>query len=381
MGRALRLSGLLSVFVRSNPVVSDPRVDKEVQSLLSYGLNVIVLGWDRVGKYKHSEYSGHKQVFRFGVKAPYNSPILVFYYPLFWFWVLLKLLHYRPSVVHFCDLDSALPGILFRLLIPETKLIFDVFDTYTLLVEYRSKLAAKFIRIFERRVAALSDGFITVSENRLDFFEGVNLKVMRIVMNCPPVDGRTSGFVRKRQKNGVFKIIYAGTVASHRGLFEVAEAIRGLGGVEFLIAGRIVDKDIAEGLKGYANVRYVGELSFSQSLEFQRDADVIPLLYDYRQPINRVASPNKLYEAMMLGVPVITTLSGPLFKVPFGVQVEYGDVVGIRKAIAFLKECPEERAKLGLLGRFAYEREYNWSVMERRLFDLYDRVLSSGYAN
>lgn len=40
----------------------------------------------------------------------------------------------------------------------------------------------------------------------------------------------------------------------------------------------------------------------------ERSADVIPLLYDLSLPINKVASPNKLFEAMMFGVPIVTNL-------------------------------------------------------------------------
>lgn len=379
--RACSKTRCLLAFVRSNPVVSDPRVDKEVQSLLNYGYRVMVLGWDREGTFEHSESEGNKEVFRFGIKAPYNKPVLVFYYPLFWLWVLFKLLRYRPAVIHLCDLDSSLPGVLCKLLVHDTKIILDVFDTYTLLVEQKSKLLAKFIRPLERYVASISDAFITVSENRLGFFRGVNLKVTGIVMNCPPLSNEIPSSSHNEEKEGRFRIVYAGTVSPRRGLFEVAEAIKGLDNVEFLVAGRIVNNGMAKELRNYPNVRYVGQLSFSRSLELQKNADVIPLLYDCHEPINRVASPNKLFEAMMLGVPVITNLSSSLIKVPFSVQVEYDDIAGIRKAITFLKESPEERANLGLLGKLAYDHEYNWSIMERRLLEIYDKVLSPVYGN
>jgi glycosyltransferase involved in cell wall biosynthesis len=252
-----------------------------------------------------------------------------------------------------------------------------VFDTYTLFLESKSKLLANFVRPFERLMARLSDGFITVSENRLEFFRGVPLKVAGIVMNCPPLDEHPASSVSGSARDGCFRVVYAGTIAANRGLVEVAKAIDGLEDVEFLVAGRVVDKRVLAGLRFFSNVRYMGQVSFSTALKLQKDANVIPLLYNLSEPINRVASPNKLFEAMMLGVPVITNLSGSLVMAPStGVFVDYHDVAGIRKAISFLRECPGEGARMGLSGRVAFEREYNWSVMEKRLFEVYDRVLS-----
>jgi glycosyltransferase involved in cell wall biosynthesis len=372
------LNRCLSVFVRSNPVVSDPRVEKEVHSLRKRGYGVVVLGWDREGKFRGSTNAGDSQTLRFEVAAPYNRPVLVFYYPLFWLWTLMKLLRCQPAVIHVCDLDSAVPAVLCRFLRRRTRVVFDVFDTYTLLLESKSKLLANFVRPFERLMARLSDGFITVSENRLEFFKGVPLKVAGIVMNCPPLDEHpTSSVGNSPMREGCFRVVYAGTVAANRGLVEVAQAVKGLKGVEFLVAGRVVDKRVLAGLRGFSNVRYMGQVSFSDALKLQKDANVIPLLYNLSEPINRVASPNKLFEAMMLGVPVITNLSGSLVMASStGVFVDYHDVAGIRKAISFLRECPGEGARMGLSGRVAFEREYNWSVMEKRLFEVYDRVLS-----
>ncbi len=367
----------LIVFVRSNPVVSDPRVEKEVRSLTSYGFNVAVLAWDREGNFKYFESKASNYcIFRFHLSAPYRTFAIVFYYPLFWLWCLTKLLQLKPALVHACDLDTVLPSLVYRFLVRNVKIVFDVFDTFTLLIQAKSEFLGTFIKPIELYAASKADALVVVSEERLRFFSCVALKQTRIIMNCPPKHSFSSEANTHCEVENVFRVIYAGAVAPYRGLLEVVEAVNVLDNVLFIVAGRVIDDDLFARLCSFRCFRYVGQLSFDDSLRLERSADVIPVLYDQSLPINKVAAPNKLYEAMLLGVPVITNLSGFLVEIPFGIQVEY-DVNAIRRAIDYLQKHPEVCARFGLEGRLAFEQKYNWSIMEKILIDLYSQLLVS----
>jgi glycosyltransferase involved in cell wall biosynthesis len=358
--------------------VSDPRVEKEVKSLTSYGFNVVVLAWNREGTFERFESkSNNTCIFRFHLNAPYRTFAIAFYYPLFWFWCLTKLLKLKPKLIHACDLDTVLPSLVYRFLIRNVKIIFDVFDTFTLLIQAKSEFLAAFVKPIELCAASKADALVVVSEERLHFFRCVALKKTKIIMNCPPKCSFSSGGSSELcYAKNTFCVVYAGAIAPYRGLLEVAEAVSVLDNVEFVVAGRVIDDELFARLCAFSCVRYVGQLSFEDSLRLQKSADVIPVLYDQELPINRVAAPNKLYEAMLLGVPVITNLSGFLIKVPFGIQVEY-DVDAIRGAINHLQNHPEVGTKLGLEGRLAFEQKYNWSIVEKSLIDLYSQLLVS----
>ncbi|MFA5364143.1 MAG: glycosyltransferase [Candidatus Bathyarchaeia archaeon] len=354
--------------------MSDPRVEKEVSSLTSYGFDVVVLAWDREGKLKRFESGGNQRVFRFHLIAPYRAFTVILYYPIFWFWILIKLLELKPEVVHACDLDTVFPSLLYRFFVRNVKVVFDVFDTFTLLIKAKNDFFARIVRPIELRVASMSDVVVTVSEARLDFFSCVPLKQTRIIMNCPPLRFFSTDVSESAEREKVFRVVYAGAIAPYRGLLQIAEAVDSLDGVEFVVAGRILDDKLAAKLCAFSCVKYVGQLSFDDSLELEMSADVIPVLYDQKLPINRVAAPNKLYEAMLVGVPVITNLSCFLDDVPFGLQVGY-DVSEIRCAIVYLQKHPEVSANFGREGRLAFEQKYNWSVMEKSLIDLYSQLL------
>jgi glycosyltransferase involved in cell wall biosynthesis len=85
-----------------------------------------------------------------------------------------------------------------------------------------------------------------------------------------------------------------------------------------------------------------------------------------------VASPNKLFEAMMFGVPVITNVCRDIVvEAECGLIVNY-DAKEVKRAILRFKNDPLLRKKLGMNGRQAFERKYNWATMEKRLINLHN---------
>lgn len=46
------------IFLRTNPVSPDPRIEKEADALIEVGYNVSVFAWDREGG-RHGIYSGY----------------------------------------------------------------------------------------------------------------------------------------------------------------------------------------------------------------------------------------------------------------------------------------------------------------------------------
>jgi glycosyltransferase involved in cell wall biosynthesis len=86
---------------------------------------------------------------------------------------------------------------------------------------------------------------------------------------------------------------------------------------------------------------------------------------------------NKLFEAMMCGVPVITNVAQEIVnETECGIIVEYDNMEQIREAIITLRDNPELRKRLGANGRKAFLEKYNWNLMEQRLYNVYDSLLN-----
>jgi glycosyltransferase involved in cell wall biosynthesis len=60
----------------------------------------------------------------------------------------------------------------------------------------------------------------------------------------------------------------------------------------------------------------------------------------------------------------------------YGIVVNCRDVKEIKEAIIKFKNNPELCEQLGKNARKAYDKNYNWQIMEQRLLDLYDKLLN-----
>jgi len=86
---------------------------------------------------------------------------------------------------------------------------------------------------------------------------------------------------------------------------------------------------------------------------------------------------NKVLEAMMCGVAVITNISHELINdAKCGLIVEYGNVKQIKQSIVTLRDNPELRRLYGSNGRKAFLEKYNWTKMEQKLYKMYDVLLN-----
>jgi len=225
--------------------------------------------------------------------------------------------------------------------------------------------------------ASKADCVITVSKQRLESFR-YKQRCSTVIMNCS--DNHPEAFqlasTTQMSLQGDLTVVYAGAIAQDRGLVELANAIDKLQDVKFIIAGRIIHPGTYGALRKAQSVQYVGLLSNEEALMLQAKASVIPLLYNPSQPINKVASPNKLFDAMMLGIPVITNVCKDIIEeTSCGVVVEL-DEEHITQSLKGLMESPELLRSLGQNGRAAFVQKYNWGMMEGKLFQVYQNLLS-----
>ena len=371
------------VFIRAHPVVDEPRMEKEVHSAITNGFQVTILAWDRKGANNKFEHSSERTIYRFRLHAPYGKFFLVVYYPFFWLWVLSKLLVTSPRLVHACDPDTIFPALLYRgLRAGETKVIFDMFDSIAMTLLDVSKLMSEMVSCLERFAGARSDAVISVSEYERTFlFRGAKLRRNEIIGNFPDERFVIPDSLPLNRNKKTFRLVFAGSVGQYRGVLEVAESIKDLDNVELIVAGRVADNSILDTIMRLPNVKYCGPLAYAKSLSLQASADVLPVLYDLDSPWFHMESPglspNKLYEAMMLGIPIITNLNRPLLTVDCGIIIKYNDITAIRKAIIYLKDNPEARQRLGQNGKLAYEQKYNWKSLEKKLVALYNELIES----
>jgi glycosyltransferase involved in cell wall biosynthesis len=93
---------------------------------------------------------------------------------------------------------------------------------------------------------------------------------------------------------------------------------------------------------------------------------------------NRLSAPNKLFEAMAAGVPIITCkelLMGQFVeREGIGVTFEWGQWDRLKAAIMKMMFDPQKCAEMGKRARKLAEKTHNWEHCEERLESLYQFV-------
>jgi glycosyltransferase involved in cell wall biosynthesis len=364
---------------------TDPAVDKIAHCLADNGYEVELLLWNRKNTPTQPE-NGYR-IKNFHFSAPQNSAWVFFYYPVWWLYELVYLLRSDAEVIHACDLDTLYPAIIASRL-KKTKFVYTIYDFYADCIPkftngfmYRCLWSA--IAKIEKIGISFSDLLMLADESRFEEVRGSSIKNLMYVYNSPPDLSKKEFPGNRPPDDSSFVIFYAGPVNPMRGIHFMAEAIEDLEGVTLVIGGFIDDeKFFNDTIKPNKNVRFIGWLpSYHDVLAKTMSADILFRFSDPDHPSNKYASPNKLFEAMMCGKPIIVSdmsnMADIVRKTHCGCVVPYGDIQALRRAVKKLRDDGEFRHQLGKNGRDAYETMYNWSIMERRILDAYHMLAGS----
>jgi glycosyltransferase involved in cell wall biosynthesis len=300
---------------------------------------------------------------------------MVICYAYYCLWLFIELIKSRPEVVHACDLDTVLPCYLYKLLFRK-KLVFDVFDRYAMtFVSTKSKKYYSAINLLEEFFSKRANVLITISKEVLCSFRK-RPKHCVIIMNCPE---DRSIEKEKPNEHSPLTIVYTGSILRNsRGLEDIVTAIKGLTNVELVIAGWYMesDKEFLDQIFKIPNVKFKGPLKPNDTLALEAASDVMIALYNPEILWHNITLPNKLFEAMMCGIPLITNVAPNIVnEAGFGIIVKYNDIEQIKDAIITLRDDIALRHSLGANGRKAFLEKYNWSKMECVLFKVYEDLL------
>jgi glycosyltransferase involved in cell wall biosynthesis len=365
------------VICRSNPVAPDPRVEKEARSLQNHGYEVTILGWDRSGVLPIREARDQITMVRIPIKSGYAHGWLNIFPLLRWQVGLLSWLLRHPSrfdVIHACDFDTVLAALICKWVFRK-KVVYDIFDFYADHLRATPELLKRLIRRLDHWAINRVDAVILVDSARQAQLLPAVPKRLAVVYNIPE-DLAIDAVVADSSDPTTLRLAYVGLLQVERGLIQVIEVVGSHPFWSLDLAGFGGDENlILETARRYPNITWHGRVSYERALQLDAGADVMLALYDPAIANHRYASPNKVFEALMLGKPVLvargTNIDLLIERLKAGVVIQYGDSSELERGLSLLAEDPVLRQELGANGRQAYEREFNWKIMETRLLDLY----------
>ncbi|WP_434563080.1 glycosyltransferase family 4 protein [Pseudomonas sp. R1-6] len=227
---------------------------------------------------------------------------------------------------------------------------------------------------YERFACRKMDGVLTATPYIRDKFLSINSNVMDI--NNFPLVGELSADVEWSEKRR--EVCYVGGITSIRGIREVVDAM-GLAhsGARLNLVGGFSEPGVeahVKGGSGWASVNQCGQLGRAEVRDVMARS-VAGLVTFYPLPNHIDAQPNKMFEYMSSGIPVIAS-NFPLWREIIegndcGICVDPLSPRSIANAIDFIMENPEQAGQMGRNGQKAVSERYNWDVEGRRLLTFY----------
>jgi glycosyltransferase involved in cell wall biosynthesis len=268
-------------------------------------------------------------------------------------------------------------------------LVYDAGDIY---LEARSlarapRVQRALLARAERGWAQRADRVVTVNEPYAEELER-RLRVPRpaVVMNGAlplPADAPVGPRFRERLglPAGTRVVLYHGGLEPERGVEELVDAIAAVPRAALVLMGygSLAEPLAARATASAALVHVLPPVPPADVVRWVAGADVVAIPIQPTTLNHRLSTPNKLFEAMAAGVPVVASdLPGmaPIVReTGCGVLVDGTRPDALAAGLRRVLDAPEvERQRWGEAGRRAAEGPYGWRTQADRLFDVWSDV-------
>ena len=306
------------------------------------------------------------------------------------FWLALR---QDADIYHFHDMELCLVGWLLHRL-KDKPVIYDVHENFPEFMLDKAWLPMGLrrpigclVKAYELWVARRIQGIIVVNQLLKERFEKVNTHVV-LLGNYPPRVSALSRQYAQLSENmsssscQLQDLIYIGPIGSDRGLDVMVDVIKQLHDrypqLRLLLLGPIMPeaKKIMDGpVEDWTNsVQWLGVVPHEELHSYLHRSLAGLLLY---QPSlnNILGTPNKLFEYMAAGLPVVCSnfvfMRQYVESAQCGLLVDPQDSSAVSDAVEKLLQDPRDARAMGERGRQAVVNQFCWETVERDLLSLY----------
>lgn len=358
--------------------VSDTRVFyKECKSLANAGYNTTLIARDN-GEAKTVD---NVHIVPFHLDGGRFKRIL--FSPLRMLRMALK---QKAALYHFHDPELIFVGILLKLF--RKKVIYDVHEDFPKVMRDKSYIRWRFIRNMISSIVRMAEKFgtlfydhiITATPGIAANFSSKKTTVVRNVPLLKLFQANAVSDVEIKKEKPV--IIYVGVLSRARGLKEMVQAMEFIGPrAEMWLLGSWERDDIyheCQAEKGWEYVKFFGQKPQEEAYAYMKAGDIG--IVNFMPLANHInALPNKIFEYMALGLPVVLS-NFPYWQENFDYCALFADPQNpkdIADKINMFLDDRELRIKKGKKGKDLIESGYSWESEEKVLIDVYKKVLAT----
>jgi len=371
----------------TNTYEPDPRVRQEALALIAAGCRIRLLGWDRDLKSRRHETVEGVEVERIHLASTHGRGVTqIFYYARLYLTMLRMAWRNDFDVVHCHDLDTLPIGWILGMA-RRRPVIYDAHESFP-------DMLASSVPGWVRRVLVWVENFlirrvdllITVGEKLRRHFESRGAKRAVVVGNWK----RLQDFARTAEQNlevrrrlhipdGALTVACITQLLSDRKLEVFLDAIDATPNVYALVGGRGVLEDfVRERAAKNPRIIFVGFVKSSEIPAYTCAADAIYYGFDPANPNARYSAPNKLFEGLAAGRPLVTGDFGEIADVvrraDCGIVLREYTAENIREALVEL-QIPHRREVLADNAAAYGQRTMNWERGQEILYREYSDLL------
>ena len=302
---------------------------------------------------------------------------LVYYQFLLFKWLLRHKKEY--DIIHAVDLDTGFPTLILSKLVKK-KYVYHIADFY---VDSRGgipKLLKNIIKKLEFLVINNAETTVICTEERRSQIKGSKPKNLVVMHNTPiPVEMKNNNtfVINNSNLKSNITIAYVGALGEKRFIKNAINVIKKYPEISLNIAGLgKMEKIVEEASKNYININYYGQVDYETALKIYSISDVMFAIYDPNVPNHKYSAPNKVYEAMFLGKPIIVAKDTGIDQIvknnEMGIVINYTEEA-FEKALSVILSNPEKIKQTGENAKKAYNI-YSWEKMRDLLVKVYKDI-------
>ncbi len=370
----------------TNAYDPDPRVRQEALTLTAMGCRVQLLCWDRDRKRAGQEIMEGIEVERLFLPSSHGrGTTQILFYVLLYLSMFWRGFRKSFHVVHCHDLDTLPIGFLLGKL-KRKPIVYDAHESFP------DMLHGNVALVVERALTRLEDFLIrridlliTVGEKLKRHFVARGARRAVVVGNWK----RVREFERSVQQNMAVRrrigipedalVVVCITQLLHdRKIEELLGALKD-SNVYLILGGKgVLEERVKQAASTNSQIRFVGFVSGGEIADYTCAADVVYYGFDPQNPNARFSAPNKLYEALAAGRPLLTGDFGEIADVVrnigCGVVLAEYSTAEIKRGVSLLAD-PEVRRSMACKAWNCGRTAMNWGTAEEVLYREYSGML------
>jgi glycosyltransferase involved in cell wall biosynthesis len=268
-----------------------------------------------------------------------------------------------------------------------------VYHAHELWAERHEKVPfAAFWRLLDRALVPRCDEVVTPDEHRSRIYrdEFRARRTPMTVRNCPPYRPPIDSTVLREEvaRRGIrcsTIVLYQGLVDSMRCIEEIVASTRHLDdGLVLVVIGSGFGAwaDPVAALAGHERIVVLPRVRYEELARYTASADVGIVLYRNNCRNNYLCAPNKVFEYMMMGLPIIAASYPGMLELvqgeEVGLCVNPEDPLEIAAAVNRLATDTALRARMKANALRLSRSRYNWETEFRPLFERYGQLVRGG---